>query len=373
MKIAINATILGKKPSGLGVYTTNIIKGIESSLSTEDQLLVYTSTPEHFEESKKIQIVKTPKYMSPEYGKIGGLTRFIWNQVVLPFRVKKDKVDIIYSTTHHGMFLSPIKQILTVHDLLPIIFPGQHKLQYYYFKYILPLLLKKSSRLVTVSSNTKEDILKSYKFNKSKIDVVYNSFEKTHFKNSTSSKYKDMLGEYILFLGASYPHKNLIRTIKAFNKIKTKHPDLNLVVAGGRADYKDQVMEHFKNDNEALNRVVFLDYIPYSDLPILYSNATLFIYPSLYEGFGIPPIEAMACGCPTIVSNTSSLPEVCNNASIYFNPEDINEISSTIINVLKDNQIQEDLIQKGYENCNRFSWDMSASKVYTLIKGDGSN
>ncbi|CAI9395045.1 D-inositol 3-phosphate glycosyltransferase [Bacillus sp. T2.9-1] len=368
MKIAINATILGEKPSGLGVYTINIIKEFVR-LAKNEEIIIYTSNPEILGDLDNVKVIKTSKYLMPEYGKIAGGLRFLWSQFIMPIRSKSEKVDVLYSTTHHGMFLSNIKQILTVHDLLPIIYPKQHKLQYYYFKYILPILLKKSYKLVTVSQNTKNDLNKEYDYEKSKIFVVYNSYDKEHFKSSSDNKFKEKYGEYVLFLGASYPHKNLIRTIKAFNSSIISDKHLKLIVAGGRKDYKETVKQYFSN-SEALKDVVFLDYIPYNDLPTLYSNASLFVYPSLYEGFGIPPVEAMACGCPTIVSNTSSLPEVCGSSSHYFNPENMEDISKSIEFVLTDSNVRKHLIESGYQNCERFSWKLSANEIYRIIKGD---
>jgi len=368
MRIGINATILGEKPTGLGIYTINIINElIKEAYNEGNEVVVYTSHIEPFIKSKATTR-HVSKYTSTEYGKFAGLFRFLWNQTMLPFYFKKDKIDIMYSTTHHGSFFGMDSQILTIHDTLPLIFPEQHKLQNYYFKFVIPLLLKKTKGLVTVSNSTKNDLVKNFNYEHSNIDIVYNSYNKENFKRNSDSEYQRKYGRYFLFVGASYPHKNLKRTLEALNELykDERFKDIKLLITGGKKDYINSITEKFEN-KPFLKNVIVLDYVPFADLPKLYSNAIALVYPSLYEGFGIPPIEAMACMCPTIVSETSSLPEVCGDAALFVNPEDSNEILEAMEKVLLDENLRTQLITRGLINCERFRWDKSASKLLEIL------
>lgn len=365
MKIGINATILHDKPSGLGIYTINIIKELSKIISKEHSIIVYTSNTEVFKECN-VEVRLVPELISSKYGKVGGGFRFLWSQFIFPAMLKKDKIDIIYSSTQHGTFFTNIPQILTIHDLLAIVFPNQHKLQYYYYKYFTPFLLKKTKGLVTVSNNTKTDLEKEY--NCQDIQIVYNSYDTEHFVKKEKSKFKEEFGDYFLFIGASYPHKNLKRAIEAFLSLRDEFPHLKFIIAGGQKAYRDGVIDSFKEKGITLDNIEIIDYVAFQDLPELYSGAIALLYPSLYEGFGIPPIEAMACGCPVIVSNTSSLPEVCANAAIYIDPQDTVSIKNGMEKVLNDTDYRESLVQLGFENIKRFRWDKSAKDLLNYLE-----
>lgn len=368
MKIGINATVLHDKPSGLGIYTINIIKELSKIIGKEHSIIVYTSNAEIFKDCN-VEVRLVPKQISSKYGKVGGGLRFLWSQFVFPSLLKKDKIDLIYSSTHHGTFFTNIPQILTIHDLLAIVFPNQHKLQYYYFKYITPLLLKKTKGIVTVSNNTKKDLEKEY--NCQDVQIVYNSYDINHFVKKENSKCKAQFGDYILFIGASYPHKNLKKAIEAFLSLREEYPNLKFVIAGGQKVYRDGVIDSFKEKGIALNNIEIIDYVSFTDLPKIYSGAVALLYPSMYEGFGIPPIEAMACGCPVVVSNTSSLPEVCGNAAVYIDPQDIASIKNGMKKVLDDKNYRKSLVHLGFENIKRFRWEKSAKDLLNYLETKG--
>ncbi|TGA99822.1 glycosyltransferase family 1 protein [Sporolactobacillus shoreae] len=367
--IGINATILDDKPTGLGIYTINIINELSKVLESTDKIIVYTSTPEYFTD-EKIVTKKVTNLVKPKYGKKAGLIRFLWLQFIFPLLVTKDHCDIIYSTTHHGNLFITRKQILTIHDLLAIKFPKQYKLQNLYFKYVIPHLLKKSPFLFTVSDNTKLDIVNYFNYPSDNISVIYNSYNKEHFKLINGQWFKKKYGNYLLFLGASFPHKNVKNAIKAFIDVVSGDNNLNvkLIIVNRKNDYLESVKRFFKANSYFENRVEFVDYVAYNELPEMYSNAVALLYPSLYEGFGIPPLEAMACGCPVIVSNNSSLPEVCGDSALYIDPNDIGSISYGIRKMLLDDDMRENLKNKGLIQANKFSWEYSAKKLYKELE-----
>lgn len=370
MRIGINAAILDNKPTGLGIFTENIIKELSKIVSEQDEIIVYTSVPELFK-GFPVTLKKVTHWTQPKYGKKAGIIRFLWLQLIFPFLVNKDYCDIVYSTTHHGNMLISKKQVLTIHDLLAVKFPNQYKLQYKYFKFILPKLLNKSPLLFTVSQNTKKDIVNVYGYNANKIQVIYNSINRKHFMRHENNMYRKKYGEYLLIIGASYPHKNVDRAIRVFiDYMQQNEKGCNLLIVNKKNTYLEAVMAKFKGNTIFDKHVKYLDYVPYNELPSLYSDAKALLYLSLYEGFGIPPLEAMACGCPVIASNNSSIPEVCGDAAIYIDPLNEDSIMNGIQRIMNDDDglLRNKLLKRGYEHARSFSWEKSAEILYSTLK-----
>jgi len=355
-KIIINASILDTKPTGVGIYTINVLNQLDSYGL---KYSLYSSMPK---ENQNIENIIIPKYVRPyPYGKLGGILRFIINQFHFSFVARE--YDIAYLLTPHGsLFLK--NQIVTVHDLLALHFPEQHKLQYYYFKYFMPIILKNAKKIITVSESTKNDLIKFYNINSNKIKVIYCGIDRTFFtKKKEAKKYiknKYNLENFIFTVGSSYPHKNINRLIEAFNKLNDKN--ITLAITGKVGKYQKQMIESYNIKN-----VTFIGYVDFNDLPYFYSAAIAMVYPSLYEGFGLPPLEAMSCDCPVIVSNTSSLPEVCGEAAEYINPTDVESIKNGIIKVVYDKEYRQSLIEKGREQVKKFSWEETVRKILKVL------
>lgn len=367
MKVAINAGILDDKPSGLGIYTINVVSKLAQA--AVDNLVVYTSAPEMLAASRGVEIRKLSPTLQPKYGKKAGLSRFVWNQLGFPLSL--NGADLIYCTTHHGILWGRTRQVITVHDLLPIKFPDQCRLQNYYFSFILPRLINKAAAVITISESTKNDLHQHYKLPLEKIHVIYNGIDHSQFTvqpddviRQTKQKYG--LAEYFLVVGASYPHKNVHRVLQAFAKIQDSiSPETELAISGGRREYVDML----KREAEKLGvrAVRFLEYVPFRELSALYSGATALVYPSLYEGFGFPPLEAMACGCPVITSNISSLPEVCGDGALYVDPYDVEAIAEAITRLASDEALREQLRIKGLMQAKLFDWDKTAQGILEVL------
>ena len=366
MKIAINASILDDRVSGLGVYTINVISRLANIIDAG--LSIYTPNPKALGVINGVNICSIPAIVQPKYGKVAGIARFVWNQIVFPALVAKR--DLVYCTTHHGILWGSGKQVITVHDLLPIKFPDQHRLQTAYFKHILPILIKKSVAIITISENTKRDLYEHYGLPRDKVHVVYNGIDHDRFfiqKESTIVRLKEKyaLSNYLLIVGASRPHKNVGAALRAFHKAQTRIQNTQLVIVGGRKEYTDELKRAVKEFD--IKRVRFLKYVPTPELPALYAAATALVYPSLYEGFGLPPLEAMACGCPVIVSNTSSLPEVCGNAACYIDPKNEDEMAEVMVAVVSDGGLRLKLKNKGLSRAKLFSWDKTALGIHNIL------
>jgi glycosyltransferase involved in cell wall biosynthesis len=253
--------------------------------------------------------------------------------------------------------------------LLAIKFPNQYRLQYLYFKWLLPILLRNASAIIADSDNTRRDVHNYYGVPINKVHVIYSAIAQ-EFKPAHGNAVKRVheaygLGDFVLIVGASYPHKNISRAIQSFAKVRCRIPHIELVIAGGRKAYL-KVLEQEAKDLD-VEGVKFLGYVPQRDIPILYSAAYALLYPSLYEGFGLPPLEAMACGCPVIVSNTSSLPEICEDAAYYVDPYSIESIAEGLFRVVSDEKTRAALRQKGLERAKSFSWKKAAEGVYRVL------
>lgn len=267
------------------------------------------------------------------------------------------------------------KIVSTVHDLSFLHYPKSHPKERieYFEKYFVKQVLK-SNYIITGSNFTKEEIVKYLDFDPDKVRVIYHGIDhnlykkyQKHILNKTKQKF-NLPDNFLLFVGSIEPRKNLLTLLKAFNsleeKLKQKYP---LFLVGASGWQNDDILQEI-NQSPNIN---YIGYIKDEELPHIYNLATVFIYPSLYEGFGIPPLEAMACATPTIVSNTTSMPEVCQNATLYINPLDISDIKDKILLLLKNQNLQRELIEKGLQRAKKFTWEKSALKHMELFDSLG--
>ncbi len=228
-------------------------------------------------------------------------------------------------------------------------------------------------RIIAVSQSTKDDLIHCLGIPDKRISVVYEGIDHSLFQPVSHRIYKH---PYILFVGSEHPRKNFTTLLKAFSQLKSEpgFKKLKLVKvgsAGGQeADFRNQTMEVVESLNLSSD-VIFTDFVPETDLPAYYSGAEVFVLPSLYEGFGFPVLEAMACGCPVITSNTSSLPEVVGEAGIMVDPHNTDSLAQAMRRVLTDSELSNNMIRKGLEQAKRFSWEKTAEQtleVYNKVE-----
>ena len=297
--------------------------------------------------------------------------------------VKNKELSIIHNTDNLGPFLlkrkiQNIKMISTVHDIAPVILPQIYNpLMELHFKNILPRLISNSDHMITVSNSTKNDLLSYFKINESKISVIPLGIDSSFFfrrdlKQEILRKYK-IQGNYILYIGTDSVRKNLKNMLLGFLKILNEIPH-NLVLVGpiNKQSILKIIDHNVHSDNsksKLLNRIILSGFVDQEDLPYVYSSSSLFILPSLYEGFGFPPLEAMACEVPVIVSNNSSLKEMIQDAGLYIdNPLDPTEISEKILDLLSDEKLKKDLIKKGLTQSKKYSWDKTVKNTINVYK-----
>ena len=233
--------------------------------------------------------------------------------------------------------------------------------------------VKRASHIIAVSQNTKNDLVKYMKIPENKITVIYNGIDRSIFK-PYNPKPRLFDKPYILYVGSERPRKNLGRLFEAFTILKREFPDLKLLKIGpvGRYDKYRVSTERQLTRLRITRDVAFIDYVSEQDLVSYYCSAALLAYPSMYEGFGLPPLEAMTCGCPVVASNASSIPEVVGEAGILVDPCNVPALAQAMRQVLTDSQLKEDMVRKGLEQAKKFSWEKAAEQtrqVYEKVAG----
>ncbi|KAA5806376.1 glycosyltransferase family 4 protein [Thermoanaerobacterium thermosaccharolyticum] len=367
MKIAINSLLLDPQKAGIGTYIYSLLSQyFKYDLSNKNlDLFLQQRVSDFFGDNKNIRKV----YFNINSNK----KRIIYEQLLIPYISQRYNYDVIHFTDYQiPLLMSRKGMILTVHDLSFLkeddIFTKSSSL---YKKFVLPSSLKKADRIIAVSENTKKDILKYFpSINENKIVVIY---EGTRFDDNKMYKYSsDVLlkynikDPYILYVGTIEPRKNIVNIIRAFKIVVAKNPNIKLVIVGKKGWLYDEIFNEVRNLSLE-NNIIFTGYVSDEDLPAFYKNAILFIYPSKYEGFGLPPLEAMSFGCPVITSNISSLPEVVGDAGILVNPESVEELSDAMDSILLNNNLRNDLSERSLKRAKMFSWDITAKatlKVY---------
>jgi glycosyltransferase involved in cell wall biosynthesis len=269
----------------------------------------------------------------------------------------------------YGFFTKNL-YIVTVHDLVRICFGfTKESISERIMLKLDAWGIKRASHIIATSQTTRKDLIKYLKIPDDRISVIYNGID-----HSLLKPYKVKLFDrpYILYVGSERPRKNLGRLFEAFAILRKEFPELLLVkvgVAGRTREYRQEIIRKLDSLRIA-QAVIFVEYVSELDLAYYYSSAALLAYPSLYEGFGFPPLEAMACGCPAVTSDTSSLPEVVGEAGIMFNPYNTDSLVEAMRKVLTDSELRDDMVRKGLEQAKKFSWERTAretQEVYNKV------
>lgn len=371
MRIAVNASIVDPILSGLGVYAVHLLRELHRFHS---DLVVYTSCPEVCGVNSTI-VRRTSPRVQPSHGRRGHLQRVAWIQMVLPFRLLADRASLLLSPLPEGMLFPIIPQVVVVHDILPLHFPEEYPRQQHYFRYFVPMILRKARAIIAVSENTKQDIVTRYGIGADRVRVIPDGYETSRYQTGIDSegvKKKYGLTAYLLYVGNLLPHKNLHRLLNAFALISKRFPH-RLSITGRKDPRYYPALEAEARALGLEERVSFLDYVPPGELAALYAGADALVLPSLYEGFGLPVLEAMACGTPVIASRTGSIPEVAGDAAVLVDPYDVQGMVDAIEAVLGDPGMREVMRRKGLEQANRFSWERTAAMVLEVIREVGGH
>ncbi len=299
----------------------------------------------------------------------------LWTHLRLSWEMARCPPDLLFVPAHVLPIVHPHRSVVTVHDLGYLYYPQAHRLlDRLYLDLSTRYNARVSTHLIADSLATKRDLIERYGTEPDKITVVYPGYDETTFQpvrdeeaiRVVKAEY-GIAGDYVLFVGTLQPRKNLTRLIEAFADLRFAICDLRLVIAGKKGWLYEQIFQQVEQLG-LRGRVVFTGYVPEGDLPALLSGASLFVFPSLYEGFGLPVLEAMACGTPVVCSNVSSLPEVAGDAALLVDPLDVEGLAVAMGRVLGDEELRAELIERGFEQARKFSWERCARAILKVLE-----
>lgn len=340
---------------GVSNYTYQLLHYFKKKANEKVRFIIF------LREKPKKDLPKSNQYF--QYQVVWG--KFLWSQIFLPLKLTREKLDVFFSPAHYLPRFISIPSVVTIHDLSFYRYPEDfRKIDLIKLLNGTSYSIKKASQIIAVSQATKNDILKIYRLPQEKVTVIYNGFEKPKLR--WGKTLKKVPKKYFLYVGTLQPRKNIITLIHAFNEIQKRNKNFELVIAGKKGWMYQSLFQEVLNLGLS-RKVFFTDYITDKQLIFLYRHAYVFIMPSLYEGFGIPVLEAMSYGCPVISSYTSSLPEVGGDACLYFNPLDTKSLITKMEQLIHDIKLRTELIKKGKERIKLFSWEKCAEETLNLL------
>lgn len=354
--LLVNLSALIPKPTGISVYARNILPSLQSL----DPIVFSSETLTGFD------CRQIPANLSPAFGLSGHLRRLIWIQTQLSKKRGQERSkQLIYSPLPEAPIYTKSRFVVTIHDVIPLRFPKQFSPHLVgYFRYYVGQVVAQAEHIICDSVATARDIVEFYQVPAYKITPVLLAYDKTHFKPYPKSH----KAKYFLYLGRPDVHKNLTRVIDAFQEVHDVDNEVELWVVGPQDKrYTPRLLAQAKHAGVD-GHIKFLDYVSYDELPGLLSNAISLVFPSLWEGFGLPPLEAMACGTPVITSNLASLPEVVGDAALLVDPYNVGELSDAMRSIVNDYQLQNALRIAGLERVKQFSWEKTGQKTVEVLQ-----
>lgn len=387
MKIGINASFIRQENTGIGQVTVNFLKKLTEIqiAKSKYQSLEFVL---YLEEDLKLKLPKNfqKKVFKPLWKRDDLIRKIWWEKYSLPRQVKKDKCDIFFSLYQSTTILpKSIKHIMLTHDIIPYLFPeylnNARKRKYYS---LTRLAAEKVDKIIAISRRTEKDLIQHWHLDPAKITVTYIDVDEIYKRAVSPEESSRVLKKYKLNPGYVYnaggldARKNIERLIHSYKHLLENNKVINwtddfpqLAIAGKLMPEMAPLILDAQKLVDKLNlgnHVKLLDFVPQKEMPTLYHNASLFVYPSLYEGFGLPVLEAMNVGVPVIASKRSSIPEVGLDSALYFDPTNEKDLSMVIKNVLLNKNLRETLKKRGKERARHFSWDDFVKKIIHIAQ-----
>ena len=345
--------------TGIGTYTYQLISSL-NNVDSDNNYLIFTPQCDFITDLKnnfKTELIESIPSNS------------FWDDINVPNILNNADIEL-YHVPQNGVGLSEnveCKKVITLHDIIPLRMPETVSDRYLkIFNNELPKILDNCDGIITVSNYSKDDIAKEFNFPAEKIYVtplaaedIYRPMSKCRSKDFITEKY-GIKEDFVLYVGGFSPRKNIIGLIEAYSKLPSKLKESFKLVIIGRKGPSYTKYKNRADDLNISNNVIFTDFIPIEDMPLFYNAAEVLVYPSFYEGFGLPPIEAMACGTPVIASNVTSLPEVCHESALFIDPNDIDSLSYDIERVLSNSLLRLTMVKKSLTRSKNFSWNKTA-------------
>ena len=364
MRIGIYARGLSNKLGGVKEVIKLMCETIAHQIGPEDELFIFHNLKQTFFGTPKPRVTEILLHCS---------SVFFCDYVLAPRAINRRNLDVIWFPKNVIPFFIKPRTVVTVHDLAYFLpqYRAYRLVDTLYMKTMIRHSCKRADRIIAVSNNTKSDVENILHTAPQKVKTVYPGLDKKYqvIKDraglqAVKEKY-NLPDWFILNTGSITPRKNLLRLLHAFNHLSAKNPDVYLVLTGF-ISYKSERENKIIHQNPNIIKTGFVEDL---DMPYLYNLAALYVYPSLYEGFGFPVLEAQACGCPVIAAHTSSIPEVGRDSVYYIrDPHRVEEIGSAMRHVLYDEGIRQRLIQKGHRNCAGFSWEKAGRDMLAILR-----
>ena len=369
MRIAVNTRLLLKeKLEGIGWFTFETLQRITRENPEHEFIFIFDRpyNPDYIFAKNVTAVVVGPQARHP-------VLFYIWFDFVIPRVLKKHKADIFVSPDGYLSLRTKVPQLAVIHDINFVHRPEDLPwLIAKYYNYFFPRFARIAKRIATVSFYSKEDITRSFKIDYDKIDVVYDGINQIYEPLSEPIKLqirKKYTGgaEYFLFVGALHPRKNVSGLLKAFDGFKLEtNSAIKLLIVGGEMHKTGDIFETYDN-LRFKNDVIFTGRVSTEELHDIFGAALALTFVPFFEGFGIPVVEAMSAGVPVICSNTTSIPEVGGNAVLYADPMKTGQITDAMILLVQDEELRKSLIEKGFKQKEKFSWDQTASLLWASI------
>jgi glycosyltransferase involved in cell wall biosynthesis len=363
MRIAYDATAIPRLMAGAAVYTYELARAL-AAVDRENEYVIFARGP-HFDDLPAmrpgLRVVKVRAPSRP--------LRLLWEQSVLPMRLRRLRIDVLHSPHHTTPLVScGCRRVVTIHDLtfllLPERYPPTRRL---YFQVMTRLSARVADAVIVPSEAVREDVVRLLRVPPERLFVVPEAAGPAfHPQDAVAieavrSRY-GLEGPFLLSVGSLEPGKNRERLLQAFARLRDRGLKHSLVVAGQQA-WRYEGEAPLARRLGLAESVRFLGHVPRADLPALYSAADALVFPSLYEGFGLPALEALACGTPVVVSNVSALPEVVDDAALQVSPLDVEALADAMERLLRDDRLRADLRERGLQRAAQFSWEKAARQT----------
>jgi len=374
MNILIDFTQIPQQKYGVGVYALNLIKQI-AKLDLENHYDILIQNDEHSLDSSERNNFKFIKIKSKIFRKF--IFRLFLEQWIIPYIIIKKKIDIVHSLHYSFPLLTfGAKKIVTIHDMSFFMFPKYHEIiKRYYFRFFIHLVARMADRVISVSKSTLKDFIFLTGARRDKVSVVHLGVDWniSSFPNERAELVKrkyGINGKYLLFVGMIEPRKNVTNLILAYDKLLKVNKDYHLVIVG-KMGWGYRQLLNLIDDLRLHEKVIFTGFVEEEDKPFIIRDAKIFIYPSIYEGFGLPVLEALSLGIPTITSDVSSLTEIAGGAALLIDPANVDKLYSGIKRLLDDETIYQELKKKALLQARKFSWMRTAQETIELYRSVG--
>lgn len=363
---------------GLRTYTINLVKNL-LAIDRRNHYSLFISRTQQIDDV--LEQVGTTQHIHVVKLKRPTRNIFFWDQVCWYRVLKQERIDLFHSLVYGIPFVCPCKRVLTIHDLTPLIFPEFVKKFRHRAVFRLNFFSGKfADRIITASQHSKQDLIQYLKIPAHRISIIadgvnarYKNLQNMRFNEEIARRYH-IPGKFLLYVGGFDDNKNLPTLVTAFQQLLQKESikdEYLFLVFVGTLNPAAEILRKFVKTTDLEKRVIFTGFVPEDDLIALYNAAELFVFPSLYEGFGLPPLEAMACGTAVISSNASSLPEVVGDAAIQVNPHSPEELGQAILHVLSNPELRQQMEDKGLIRAKLFSWEETARQTLQVYEEIG--